>query len=248
MSFRRVVTTAILYAFSMLSVHAASLVWTPQTNHVRAIHLLTNLVAEFKYTNSSSQPVVVTEIERSCHCTTPQTPKLPWTIAPHSAGKMEVVVDIPGKWGLLQKTLTVHADNTTNVLFLEVEIPEPDPREKNRLTAFGDRQAVFKADCASCHLKPAIGLKGAQLYEKACAICHEAEHRATMVPDLATKPHGDANYWTQWIRIGKPGTFMPAFDKPHGGPLAEEQIASLLQFLPGRFPPTTGAKARLPLE
>src|ERR1041384_130139 len=146
MSCRRVVITAIFCALLMLPIRAVSLVWTPQTNHVRAVHLLTNLVTEFKYTNSSSQPVVITEIERSCHCTTPQTPKLPWTIAPHSSGKMEVVVEIPGKWGLLRKTLTGHAERATNVLFLEVEIPEPEPREKNRLTAFGDRQAVFKDD------------------------------------------------------------------------------------------------------
>jgi hypothetical protein len=69
-----------------------------------------------------------------------------------------------------------------------------------------------------------------------------------MVPDLADKPHGDANYWNQWIRIGKPGTFMPAFQKPHGGPLTDDQIASLVQYLRQRFPLTTTAKAKLPLE
>ena len=242
------VITAFLVGLSMLSTSAAALVWTPQTNHVRTVHLLTNLVTEFHYTNTSSEPVVITAIERSCHCTTPKTPNLPWTIAPRAAGKMEVVVEVPGKWGVLRKTIEMRSANETNVLMLEVEIPEPEPREKNRLAAFADRQAVFKGDCASCHSKPAVNLKGAQLYEKACGICHEAEHRATMVPDLATKPHGDANYWTQWIRVGKPGTFMPAFDKPHGGPLTEEQIASLIEYLPQRFPSPVAGNAKLPLE
>lgn len=240
--------TAIFFALGALCSSAGSLVWSPQTNHVRTAHLLTNLITEFKYTNSSSAPVVITAVDTSCHCTTPQIPELPWTIAPHATGKVDVVVEVPGKWGLLQKTLTVRTATETNTLMLEVEMPEPDGREKNRLAAFADRQAVFKGDCASCHVKPAIALRGAALYEKACGICHEAEHRATMVPDLAAKPHGASVYWTQWVRIGKPGTFMPGFDKPHGGPLNEEQIASLLEYLPQRFPPTPTVKAALPFE
>jgi mono/diheme cytochrome c family protein len=230
------------------SIAAGPLVWAPQTNHVQTAHLLTNLVTRFSYTNASSQPVIVTAVEPSCHCTTPKIPKLPWTIEPHGAGNMDVEVEIPGKWGLLEKTITIRTAGETNVLSLQIEIPEPDPRERNRIAAFADRQAVFKGDCASCHAKPSAGLKGEALFHKNCGICHEAEHRATMVPDLATKPHGDAIYWAQWVRIGKPGTFMPGFDKPHGGPLTEEQIASLLDFLQQRFPPTPAAKAALPLE
>ena len=224
------------------------LAWTPVTNHVRTPNLLTNLVTDFKYTNNSSEPVTVLAVETSCHCTAPQIPKLPWTIPAHASGKMDVVVEVPGKWGLLQKTIQIRTASATNTLMLEVEIPEPDPRVKNRMAAFADRQAVFKGDCASCHIKPAVGLTGMALYEKACGICHEAEHRATMVPDLSKKPHGDATYWTQWIRIGKPGTFMPAFDKSHGGPLTEQQIASLLEYLPQRFPPTPNTRAALPLQ
>src|SRR5438105_3477219 len=153
---------------------AAGLVWTPVTNHVRAIHLLTNLVTDFKYSNSSSEAVTVFAVETSCHCTTPQVPKLPWTITAHAGGKMDVIVEVPGKWGLLQKTIQIRTDKDTNTLMLEVEIPEPDPREKNRLAAFADRQAVFKGDCANCHVKPAVGLIGMALYERACGICHEA--------------------------------------------------------------------------
>ena len=239
---------ATLCVFGALAYSRAALIWTPQTNHVRTVHLLTNLVTEFQYTNASSSPVTILAVERSCHCTTPKTPELPWTIAPHASGKMEVIVEVPGKWGLLQKTIALRSATDTNVLLLQIDIAEPDMREKNRVMAFADRQAVFKGDCASCHSTPAIGLKGEQLYAKACGICHEAEHRASMVPDLTTRPHGDANYWKQWVRIGKPGSFMPGFDKPHGGPLTEDQIASLMEYLPRRFPQTQGAKAKMPLE
>src|ERR1051325_9546371 len=108
--------TAIFFALGALCSSAASLVWSPQTNHVRTAHLLTNLVTEFNYTNTSAAPVIVTAVETSCHCTTPQIPKLPWTIPAHAAGKIDVVVEVPGKWGLLQKTLTLQTATETNTL------------------------------------------------------------------------------------------------------------------------------------
>ena len=63
-----------------------------------------------------------------------------------------------------------------------------------------------------------------------------------MVPDLSAKPHGDSKYWAQWIRIGKPGTFMPGFDiarhlARHGVdaqvkrlPATDEAAATLLSY------------------
>jgi mono/diheme cytochrome c family protein len=226
----------------------AGLVFWPRTNQARSPHLLTNLSLRFRYTNHLEAPVRVLGVDASCHCTTPKIPALPWTIGPHAAGELEVVVEIPGKWGLLEKTLRLWTADATNTLTVRVDIPEPDERQKNRLAAFADRQAVFKGDCANCHSTPAVGLTGAELYRAACAICHEAEHRASMVPDLAAKPHGGAAYWSQWIRIGKPGSFMPGFDRSYTGPLTEPQILSLIRYLEGRFPPTPGAKVALPLE
>lgn len=224
------------------------LVFSPRTNRVRSANLFTNLSLKFSYTNQSATPVKILGVEASCHCTTPRIPGLPWTIGPHQSGEMEVVVEIPGKWGLLEKTLRLWTAETTNTLTVRVEIPEPDERQKNRMAAFADRQAVFKGDCAGCHSKPAVGLTGGELFKAACAICHESPHRASMVPDLATKPHGGAAYWSQWIRIGKPGSFMPGFEKSYTGPLTEQQIVSLVEYLQARFPQTPDAKVALPLE
>lgn len=63
-----------------------------------------------------------------------------------------------------------------------------------------------------------------------------------MVPDLgALKNPTDKAYWDHSVRLGKPGTFMPAFSNPFGGPLTEEEIASLVAYLVGRFPPARQA-------
>jgi cytochrome c5 len=86
-----------------------------------------------------------------------------------------------------------------------------------------DRQAVFKADCASCHAKPAQGKYGKPLYDAVCGICHDAEHRAeAAVPDLHNLKVPTSNeFWRTWIAHGKAGSLMPAFSAAEGGPLTD---------------------------
>ncbi len=196
----------------------------------------TNAHFLFHPTNLTSVPITVTALRPSCHCTAVNSAPLPWQIQPKESGEIKVDVDITERWGAVNKTIAVETSLGTNFLEVHVQTPEPTPREKNQLAAFADRQAVFKSDCATCHLQPAQGKSGQALYEAICAICHEAPNRAQMVPDLAALPRvRNEAYWTQWIRMGKPGTFMPAFSKPYGGPLTDVQIASLISYLGTRF-------------
>jgi mono/diheme cytochrome c family protein len=100
-----------------------------------------------------------------------------------------------------------------------------------------DRQAVFKGDCASCHAKNVEGKYGQPLFAQVCAICHEANPRATMVPDLHNlKDPTSDEFWRAWITSGKAGTLMPAFATSQGGPLNDMQIASLAVYLNQAFP------------
>ena len=102
-------------------------------------------------------------------------------------------------------------------------------RMNNQQTAAGDRQAVFRNDCAACHVEPTVGKMGGELFDKACGICHTAENRASMVPVLANIPSKE--YWMHWITQGKEGSLMPVFSKSAGGPLTDEQITSLVEYL-----------------
>ena len=75
------------------------------------------------------------------------------------------------------------------------------------------------------------------LFNAACSICHEADPRATMVPDLnVAREKRDAAYWRKWIAEGKEQTLMPAFHEKHGGPLSETQVESLVTFVLKNFP------------
>ena len=105
-------------------------------------------------------------------------------------------------------------------------------RGRNIGLATADRQAVFKGDCAACHSRSAERQLGYGLYLGACAICHDAKHRASMVPDLRVVDESrDAAYWREHITDGIEGTLMPAFAKEKGGILSDEQIESLVKYL-----------------
>ena len=105
----------------------------------------------------------------------------------------------------------------------------------------------FSLDCVRCHVTPAKDAMGhdkmgPDLYTAVCGICHEAEHRATMVPDLHVFKHPDTrDYWNQIIADGKLNSLMPAFSFKSGGILNEQQISSLVDYLMSDYVKETNA-------
>ena len=197
----------------------------------------------FAVTNISKEVVKVFRVATSCGCTTVRLPPMPWDLAPGTNAEINVTMNLAGKMGLVFKTVTISTDKGNKVLMVKTTIlpatnaPVMGTREQNMKLAMADRQAVFKGDCARCHLDPGTGKSGKELYEAICAVCHEAEHRASMVPDLHNLNHETSHeLWTVWINFGKPNSLMPAFAKPEGGPLTQEQIRSLADYLSATIP------------
>ena len=213
----------------------------------------------FGFTNVSSENVVILDVHPSCGCTTAELPQKPWTIPPGGSGKIPATVnlDVAGHEGILFKTLKVSTDQgwmelAMRITILPPVIPTLSDADRARGVAMAkmNRQAVFSGDCATCHVKPGEGKYGKALYDSVCAVCHEAQHRATMVPDLHNlKVPTNEAFWRMWIAHGKPGTLMPAFSTAEGGPLNDMQIASLAAYLnfaiPSHVfpPPATNAPA-----
>jgi mono/diheme cytochrome c family protein len=197
----------------------------------------------FWLTNVSTEVVSVNAVRTSCGCTVAQLPEQPWRIPPGSNGPIQVTMNLAGKFGSIEKSVTVDSTTGYKSLIVRANIPQQpnaqpvsngiDPeRLKNMQMALADRQVLFKGECAKCHAEPAVAKMDKPLYDAACGICHDSIHRAAMVPDLAKLNHPtNEEHWRKWIRSGRVGSMMPAFAKTEGGPLTDEQVDSLVKFL-----------------
>jgi len=199
--------------------------------------------------------VTILNVHPSCGCTTAQLPPVPWQLPPGTNSSIGVSVNLQGKIGTLFKSVTINTDKGRLDLMVRINIlPAPpaapmsaEQRARGIAAASADRQAVFKGDCISCHAKNVQNKYGQQLYDEVCSVCHEANPRASMVPDLRNlKDPTSEEFWRAWITSGKPGTLMPAFATAQGGPLNDMQIASLAAYLNSLIPPKAPASAQQP--
>lgn len=67
----------------------------------------------FKFTNSGTNDLLITDAKGSCGCTIPEYSKEP--IKPGATGEIKVVFDSTNKKGEHKKTVTVHANTPTGV-------------------------------------------------------------------------------------------------------------------------------------
>lgn len=199
-----------------------------------------NAIVRFTVTNTLQSPITIDRYKPSCGCSIAEGPVLPWKLQPGQHGALAVTTDLRHKRGSLHKTLTVNSSAGIQVLHFTIHIGREaigDERTRNQRLAKTDPQAIFRNDCAQCHAEPAKGKLGKELYTAACGICHEAEHRASMVPDLRKIPLPQhLPQWLHLISTGKANTLMPAFYEKHGGPLTAQQVRSLAQFMHADFP------------
>lgn len=195
---------------------------------------------DFSMKNVAGAPIEVQRINVSCGCTSLAGRETPFTLKPGESETLRVRMNVAGKVGEVTKSVYVMTDRGAKTLLVTAKIipvaiadsPVSEMRERNMTLAKADRQAVFQGDCAACHVQPTEGRLGVELYKSACAICHDAEHRASMVPDLhLEKGPRDAAYWREHITNGRVGTLMPAFAKSKQGILSDQQIESLVKFL-----------------
>ncbi|MGA2786334.1 MAG: DUF1573 domain-containing protein [Verrucomicrobiota bacterium] len=215
------------------------LAWNSLTQEATVAADAGNARFTFSFTNISPGNVAILDVHPSCGCTTAQLPPLPWIIPTGTNGQFGLTVNLAGKSGLQIKTVNVKTDKGFKQLILKINILPPvipSQSEADRARAVemakADRQAVFRGDCATCHVKPGEGKYGKPLYFAICANCHESKTRASMVPDLHNiKTPTNVDFWQTWIAHGKAGTLMPAFSTVDGGPLSEMQISSLAGYL-----------------
>ena len=94
-------------------------------------------------------------------------------------------------------------------------------------------------------------VEGARSYEHYCQLCHAKEatgYAADNAPSLISKTFLESatdELIAAGIRMGRPGTAMAAYGKVRGGPLDEQEIASIVRFLRSKGPATKALPAGL---
>ncbi|GIV33095.1 MAG: hypothetical protein KatS3mg031_0630 [Chitinophagales bacterium] len=90
-----------------------------------------NVEYTFKFTNTGTEPLVITEAKGSCGCTVPSYPKEP--VAVGESGEITVSFDPKGKKGVQRKTVTITANTNPprTVLTVVSEIVDETPAAAN---------------------------------------------------------------------------------------------------------------------
>jgi len=215
--------------------HSAELAWDATAKD--SVGSFPEQVAKVQFfcTNTTTSPVKILRVRPSCGCITRLGRDLPWIIPPGGEEVLAFEINLRGKSGKLAKYVEVYTGNGETHLEVSVFVSQglsPQDRLANLKIAEANRQSVFQGDCAGCHATPTAGKTGGELFRAACGICHSAEPRASMVPDLrGFQEKRDADFWRGIITGGKPRTLMPGFAISQGGPLTDAQIESLVRFL-----------------
>ncbi len=73
----------------------------------------------FKFTNTGTEPVIVSRVSTSCGCTTPEYTATP--VAPNKDGEVKVRFDSHGQSGKQQKIITVVSNAKNNIQTIQLK-------------------------------------------------------------------------------------------------------------------------------
>jgi len=177
----------------------------------------------FRFENKGTEDLLIKEVTTSCGCTAALVSSN--TVKPGENGEITVSYDSQGRAGAVSRTITV----VSNALVEPVkELTITATVTSSMHTTFNVNESLFSDKCGACHFSPALNKKGKELYDAVCTFCHG--RTAVGLERLKVMEMDVINGIT---RNGIAGTEMPAWIKEQGGPLDEEQIRSLSNFIKG---------------
>ena len=156
-------------------------------------------------------------------------------LKPGEKGKIKVAVNIRGKFGEIMKTVRVITNDPKGrqtTLSLTMKVKDLIHMKKHKAAE------IFSSACRGCHVDRGKSRKVFDLFLNDCMICHYDGRSAPPLARMRVKPREDVE---TAIREGVDKTSMPGWDIRHGGPLSEEEIRGLVDYIK---PAARGAKGR----
>ncbi len=186
----------------------------------------------FSFRNSGTDTLTIQDVHASCGCTAALASAS--QIPPGGNGEIKATFNSRGKRGHVKKTITVVSNDKEQpvaTLSLFADVGEP-VKAHATMDMHG---SYFEGQCANCHVDKGAGKLGAQLFAADCAMCHGEYGIGGVAMAL-----NDARYLRKTSpqllkdRISKGSAKNPmmlGFAKRHGGPLSDDQIESLVEFI-----------------
>lgn len=177
----------------------------------------------FQFENKGTEDLWIKEVTTSCGCTAALVSSN--TVKPGEKGEIKVSYDSQGRAGTVSRTITVVSNDAVESV---KELTISATVTPSMHTTFNVAESLFSEKCGACHFYPALNKKGKELYDAVCAFCHG---RTAVGLDRLKGIEKDVI--DERTMNGIAGTEMPAWIKEQGGPLDEEQIRSLSNFIKG---------------
>ena len=196
--------------------HAEEHIFVPTEYDAGVLEEGTSVNMDIILRNITRRHLRIVSVETSCGCT--EAAVMRGEIEPGGYGSVRLTMDTTGKIGRFAMSIEVLTDASDEPFILTV-------RGEVRHSGDGpvDAGVIFRGKCRRCHLGGNIESKrGEILYNAACYVCHK---------EASSLKGSSVETLLRAISGGVKGTSMPGFSKSEGGPLTEEQIDSLVEFL-----------------
>jgi len=177
----------------------------------------------FRFENKGTEDLLIKEVTTSCGCTAALVSSN--TVKPGENGEITVSYDSQGRAGAVSRTITVVSNDLVEPV---KELTITATVTSSMHTTFNVNESLFSDKCGACHFSPALNKKGKELYDAVCTFCH-----GRTAVGLERLKVMEMDVIKEITRNGIAGTEMPAWIKEQGGPLDEEQIRSLSNFIKG---------------
>ena len=177
----------------------------------------------FRFENKGTEDLLIKEVTTSCGCTAALVSSN--TVKPGGNGEITVSYDSQGRAGAVSRTITVVSNDLVEPV---KELTITATVTSSMHTTFNVNESLFSDKCGACHFSPALNKKGKELYDAVCTFCH-----GRTAVGLERLKVMEMDVIKEITRNGIAGTEMPAWIKEQGGPLDEEQIRSLSNFIKG---------------
>lgn len=182
----------------------------------------------FRFENTGEGILQLYETEADCGCTVARMSTT--TFKPGDRGTIDLTVETRGDRGHLIRKVRVLSNDPFSPFLLTLE-GIALPKTLSSSSTWVRNESL---SCVGCHWRLSTGQMGGELYDQLCAICHDPPedfHKEQAAPPGKSLRSISPRRLRKIISRGEEDEGMPAFLKSRGGPLTQEEINSIIEYI-----------------